>query len=57
MKTRDSWVTRINLNVVGKRMLWLVGTGRPKWVKASRYKPNDRIRITVEKLPGRIVRI
>lgn len=49
-KVKDSWLAVININVVEKRLLWLLGTTKQKWVSANRYKPGDLIRVTVEKI-------
>jgi len=47
----DTWIAKFSLNVIGQRLLWVIGTeGRQKWVPAERYKDGDRIRITIEKI-------
>ena len=51
---RDTWIANFNIDVQGKRLLWLLGTGgRRKWVAAERYRSGDTIRITIERIEPR----
>lgn len=52
-KDSVSWTSKVELDVVGKRMLWLLGTASRRWVPVEWLRPGDRIRITVTKLPKR----